>query len=163
MRVMKLSQAGTWDPLLQRYNACTWTNFSSGNKIQRNYKKPKITVCMSSWGKLWTKGQKDQKRPIPTFEEPGAKNRVLGAKAGHCSYPLHTTPPKGWAGHLSHPSGPTPGHTLTLTPYKEPARPPASASKQAREPVACSSSPLLQQAPNKASPELLVWPLINFY
>ena len=35
---------------------------------------------------------------------------------------LHTTSPKEWANHLSHPSGLTPEPTLTLTPYKETAR-----------------------------------------
>ena len=30
--------------------------------------------------------------------------------------------PEGWADHLTHPSGPTPGHTPILIPYKEPAR-----------------------------------------
>ena len=34
---------------------------------------------------------------------------------------LHTTSPKEWANHLSHPSGLTPEPTLTLTPYKETA------------------------------------------
>lgn len=27
-------------------SACTWTNVSSSNKIQRNYKGLKVTVCM---------------------------------------------------------------------------------------------------------------------
>ena len=45
---------------------------------------------------------------------PPRKSRVLS---------MHTTPPKGWADCLSHPSGPTPQHTLTFTPYKEPAPP----------------------------------------
>ena len=54
------------------------------------------------------------KNPTATFEEPGAK-------AGYCPCPLHITPLKGWAKHLSHPSSPTPGHTPTLTPHKEQA------------------------------------------
>ena len=38
-----LSQDWTWDPLLQ----CLYrTNISSNNKLQRNYKRLKITVCM---------------------------------------------------------------------------------------------------------------------
>ena len=64
---------------------------------------------MCSWGKLWTRYKKT-KNPTTTSEE-------LGAKAGYCACPLHTAPPRGWANHLSHPSGPTPGPTPTLTPY----------------------------------------------
>ena len=122
-------------------------------KYKKNYMGLKITVCMCSWGKFWTqKIQKDKKNQLPFLksleQKQGvrSKNRVSGAKTGHCTYPLHTTPPKGWAKHLSHPSGPTPGHTPTLTPYKEQAFPP-SGSKQARESVVCSCSPLLQQGP----------------
>ena len=133
-----LRQARTWDPLLQCCHACTWTNLSSSNKIQRNCMGLKITACMCTWGKFWTKDTKRPKNPTATFEEPGAK-------AGYCACPLHTTPPKGWAKHLCRPSGPTPGHT----PCKEQARPPSPApgSKPAREPVVCSHSPLLQQGP----------------
>ena len=39
-------QAGTWDPLLQRCRACTWTHLSLSNKIQWNYMGLKITVYM---------------------------------------------------------------------------------------------------------------------
>ena len=42
---------------------------------------------------------------------------------------LHSTPPKGWANHVSHPSSLTPGYTPTLTPFKEPTHS-ASGSKQ---------------------------------
>ena len=58
------------------------------------------------------KVQKDQRNPTPTSEEPGAK-------VGYCACPLHTLP-KGWADHLSHPSGLTPGHSPVLTPYRKP-------------------------------------------
>ena len=60
------------------------------------------------------KTQKDQKNPTATSEEPGAK-------AGYCTCPLLTAQLKGWVNHLSYPSGLTPGPTLTLTPYEEPA------------------------------------------
>ena len=33
---------------------------------------------------------------------------MLGAKSGYCTCPLHTTLPKGWANHLSHPTRLTP-------------------------------------------------------
>ena len=68
---------------------------------------------MCSWGKLWTtRYKKTKKNPTATSDE-------LGAKAGYSARPLHSTPPKGWADHLSPPSSPTPGHTPTLTPCKE--------------------------------------------
>ena len=55
----------------------------------------------------------------------------MGAKAGYCACPLYSTPPKGWAKHLSHPSGQTPGHTPTLTPYRNELVPPWGACKGA--------------------------------
>ena len=36
-------------------SACTWTNISLGNKIQRNYKGLKITAYMCSWSEFWTR------------------------------------------------------------------------------------------------------------
>ena len=88
--------------------------------------------------------QKDQKTQLPLLknreEKPGvgSKSRVL------CMSPaLNTT--KGWAEHLSHPSGLAPGHTPTLTPYKEPARP--LLRKWARETVTCFCSLLWSQGP----------------
>ena len=108
---------------------------------------------MCSWGKLWTRYKKT-KNLTATSEE-------LGAKAGHCACPLHSTPPKGWADHLSHTSGPTPGHTPTLTPYKKPARPP-SGSKQGNL-LLVLAPPCCSRGPNKALPEFLVWPPVNFY
>ena len=33
-------------------SACPWTNISSSNRIQRNYKRLKITACLHCWGKL---------------------------------------------------------------------------------------------------------------
>ena len=101
---------------------------------------------MSSWGKLWTTRYKKTKNPTATSEEPGAKAGGRETAQGTAHYPLHSTPPKGRADHLSHASSPTPGHTPTLTPYKEPALP-ASGSEQAGEPVTGSRSPLLQQGP----------------
>ena len=50
-----------------------------------------------------------------------SESLVLGGKAGHCTCPLHSAPPKGWADCPSHPSGLTHRHTPTLTPYKEQA------------------------------------------
>ena len=67
--------------------ACTWTNISSSNKIQRNSKGLNLTACMHSWGKFWTRDTKRPKTHLPTLEEPGAK-----ALCRAC--PLHRTTPK---------------------------------------------------------------------
>ena len=72
-----------------------------------------------------------------------------GAKAGYCTCPLNTLPPKGWAKLLSHTSSLTPEHTSTLTPYKVQA-PPSLQSRQARETVVCSLSPCCSRGPNNA-------------
>ena len=61
---------------------------------------------------------RDQRNQLPLL-----KSREQ--KQGTVHSPPHTTSPKEWADHLSQPSGPTPGHTPTLIPYKEPARPPS--------------------------------------
>ena len=80
--------------------ACTWTDVSLGDKIQRNCKGLKINVYMRSWGKLWTR-YTETRNPSATSEEPGAK-------AGYCACPLHSTSSRRWADHLSHPSSPYP-------------------------------------------------------
>ena len=130
---MGLRQAGTWDPLLQCLHLdtplCKQQNRKKQYGTENNYA---CAVGANSGQKI----QRDQKSQLPLLKG-WSKTRVLGAKAGYCACPLHTTPPKGRAEHLSCPSGLMPGHTLTLTPYKEPAR----------EPVVCSCSPLLQQEP----------------
>ena len=56
------------------------------------------------------KKKKKQKNPSATSEEQGEKT-VWEQKC--C---LHSTPPEGWAKHLSHPSSLTPEHTHALTP-----------------------------------------------
>ena len=68
-----------------------------------------------------TKRPKKKQTPTATSEEPGAKT---GCREQTLCMSLHSTPPKGWAKHLSHPSSLTPGHTPTPTPYKEQAPPP---------------------------------------
>ena len=117
--------------------ACTWTHLSSSNKIQGNCKGLKITVCMRSWGKFWTKDTKQPKNPTATSEEPGAK-------AGYCPCPLHTAPPKGWAKHLSHPSC-RPLDTLLPSPHVRNHPAPPSASEQGH--LFLVSLLLLQQGP----------------
>ena len=129
-------------------SACTWTNVSSSYKIQRNYKGLKITVCMCSWGKLCTTRYK---KTNCHFWGARNKSRGSGAKAGHCACPLHSAPPKGWADHLSHPSGWTPGPT----PIRNQLAPPQGVSEQGKlllvlPPLCCS------RGPNKALPGFLV-------
>ena len=104
------------------------------------------------------KDTKRPKRPNCHFWGAWSKNRVSGVKAGYCICPLHTTPPKGWGKHLSHPSGPTPGHIPTLTPYKKEV--PLGKQRSllfVLAPARCS------RGPNKALTEFPGWPLVNFY
>ena len=94
------------------------------------------------------KVQKNPKNSTATSEESRAK-------AGYPTWPQHTPLPKGWADHLSHPSDPTPGLTLTLAPYKEPACPcPPSLGNKGN---CCSRDP------NEALPEFLVFFLSFFF
>ena len=97
------------------------------------------------------KRYKRPKNPTSTSEEPRAKTGCWEQKQGTEHAPGSQQHLRGGQNeHLSCPSGPTPGHTSTLTPYKEQARHPprpTSASEQAREPIVCSRSPLLQQEP----------------
>ena len=140
--------------LFQERQAGTWTNISSSNKIQRNYKAVKIAMCIHSLDKLWTVGYKKNENPDAISKDPGEK-------AGYCTCTLHTAPPRGWADHLNHPSGPTPGPASPLAPYKAPAHL-LSGSEQGNlllvfDPFCCSKSP------NKTLPEILIWLRINLY
>ena len=94
-------------------------------KIQRNYMGLKITLCMHSWSKFWTK--KIQKRhththththkQLPFLKSWEQKNkRCWEQKQGTGQAPLTLNTTKGWADHISQPSHPTPGHPPTLTP-----------------------------------------------
>ena len=58
--------------------------------------------------------QRDQKNPNCHFWRAWSKNRVLGAKAGYWACPLHSTPPEGWAKHLSHLSSQPPRYSLNV-------------------------------------------------
>ena len=82
-KIHKLNRAETGlgpGTLLQCGSAYIWTHLSSNNKIQRNYVRLKITVCMHSWTNSGQKIQRDWKNPNVSFEDPGAKS---GAKAGY--------------------------------------------------------------------------------
>ena len=70
------------------FSACTWTKISCSNKIQRNYKGLKITVCMLSWGNSGPKDTKT-KSPTATSEKPGAKTGCWEQKQCTLCDPLH--------------------------------------------------------------------------
>ena len=115
--------------------ACTCTNISSSNKIQRNCKRLKITVC------IWVVGVncgQDTKLPLLRSQEQ---------RQSTCTHTLYTHPPKGWAHHLCQPSDPTAGHTPQLTPCKESAHPSGGLSRQGNLlfvllPLCCSRAPI---------------------
>ena len=137
------------------YSACTWTNVFLSNKIQRHYKGLKITVCMSSWGKLWTRYKKKKKNLATISQNPGTK-------PGYCMCPLHITPPKGWANHLSCPSG------LPLDPspifiiYKETSLPLSWEISKGNCYLFLLSA-TATGTPIKLFLVFFVWPFINFY
>ena len=66
--------------------------------------------------------QKKKKKPTTPSEEPIAKAR-------HNPCPPHTSPPKGWEDHLSHPPGPTLGSTPTSPHVRNQFISPQKASK----------------------------------
>ena len=120
---------------------------------------------MHSWGKFWTirykKTKKTQKKNNCHFSRAESRHRVLGAKAGYCTCPLHSTPPKSWAKHLSYPAGLTPGHNPSLTSCKEQTCPPSGSEQENMLLVFPPSCDL--RSPRKALPEFLDWHVINFY
>ena len=139
LRGPSLRQAGTWDPSLQ----CLHQH--KRLLQQQNTKKLNGTKNNCVHGRLGqimdNKIQKDPKNPTAASEEAGAKP---GCWVPRVPPALNTT--EGWADHLSPPSGPTPGHTPTLTLYKEPAHP-ASGSEQGDlllvlAPSCCSRGPV---------------------
>ena len=68
------------------YSTYTWTNISSSNETDRNYKGLQIIAGIRSWGKLWTIGYKKAKKPNCHFWRARSKNRMLGAKTGYCAF-----------------------------------------------------------------------------
>ena len=137
-------------------SACTWTNVSSSNKIQRNYKGLKITVCMCSWGKFWT-SYKETKKPNCHFWRARKKSRVLRMPPAHnTTKGVGKTPkPPLWPDPWTHPYP----HPISGTSSPAPLR--EQASKETCYlfllPPCCSRDS------NKALPEFVVWPLISFY
>ena len=105
--------------------------------------------------------QKDQK-PNCHFWRAGSRNTALGANAGGWAC-LHSTPPKGWANHLSHPSAHPLNTPLPLPCGKNQLIPTPHLGDVAREPLTWFCSPLLYECPRKTFPDLLFWSRINFY
>ena len=73
---------------------------------------------MCNWGKFWTKRFKKTKTTQPNKNNLLAISEKLGAGTVpfvHGVLPALSTT-KGWASYASHPSGPAPGHTPSLTP-----------------------------------------------
>ena len=78
-RTVSVRQAGTPDPLLQ----CS--HLDKPFCKQQNTKKlygTKITVCMCSWGKSWTKRYKKTKKPNCHFWRARSKKRCQEQKQG---------------------------------------------------------------------------------
>ena len=89
---------------------------------QQNTKKlhgTKNNCVHAPWGPI--PDPNDTKRPkTPTATLFRSLEQKQGV--GRKNMPPAHTPPTEWANHLSHPSSLTPGHTSTLTLYKEQAR-----------------------------------------
>ena len=110
---------------------------------------------MCSWGKLWTKRPKS---PTATSEEPGAKAGGQEQKQGTVHAPCTQHHQRG-------------GQSTKATPPAQPLDPPLPSphgrnqlirppfGKQVGKGTCCLFS---VRGPNKALPEFLVWPLINF-
>ena len=125
----KLIQAGTWDPSL---SACTWTNASSINKMQRNYKGLKINCTHAcTVGANYEQDTKRQKPQLPLL-------RSQKQKRGYCTWSMHTAPPREWASH------PWTNPTLTCRRGTS-SLAPSPGWEQAREPATWFRSLLLQQ------------------
>ena len=111
----------------------------------------KTSACICRWGKLWM--TKYKKTKTPTANSEGQKQ---GTANDSCT---HTC--KGWANHLSYPLSPSHWSGPALTSFKAPAYPP-SENKQGH--LFHVFPPLWYNvSPDKALPEFLVWPFINFY
>ena len=125
--------------VLQKEN----TNLSSRMKTKQNK-----TVCMHNQGKFWTKDTKRPQIPTATSEEPGAKIGYfyfVRSKSRVLSLLLALNTSRGVDKPPKPPSGPIPGHTPTLTPFKVQACSP-SGSEQARKTVVFSHPPPLTLA-----------------
>lgn len=77
---------GTWTFC---YNACTWTNISWNDKIQRNYKELKnncVIAGVRSWSKFWQRYKRTKMSKCHSGKSCEQK-QGWGAKAGYCACP----------------------------------------------------------------------------
>ena len=141
-------------------NAYTWKNiFSTKYKLSRT----KNNCVHAQLGQIMNnKIPKDKKAPLALLKS-WAEKQGAGSKSRGLGMPLHSAPTKQWASHPNHPSGWTPGPAPTLTPHKEPAHHLNSGSGQGQLTALVLAAPCCSRGPNKAFPEFLFWPLINFY
>ena len=146
-------------PLTHTQKICK-TSFSVAQSLSRLRPFATLWIVAHQLGQILNKRYKDTnkketKKPKPNlhFWRAWSKSRVLSMLPAHNNI-------KEWAKHLRHPSSQTPGHTSTLTLYKEQAYP-TWRSEQASELVVCS--PTAAGGPNKVLPKLLLWPLVIFF
>ena len=114
---------------------------------QQNTKKlygTKNNSVHAQLGQVMDNKQKDLKKKKNT--KTTATSEEQRAKAEHCPYS------KEWANHRRYPSGPIPGPTSTLTPYKELACP---TSGQSKETCYLLLSPAAAGALRKGLPEFV--------
>ena len=104
------------------------TNISSSNTRQRNSKTLKITACIHSWGKLWTRRYKEIRNPTATPEEWEQKQGARSRSRALRKPSAHTTT-QGWASCLSRPCGPSPRPPPLLTLDEDPVCPWLGANK----------------------------------
>ena len=122
---------------------------------------------MRSWGKFQTKDTKRPKNPTATFEEPGAKTGSWEQKQSTAHAPCTQHHQRG--GQITHlgKSPPTPPAGTLDTPLPSPyirnkLASPLGASKQGNL-LFILAPPCCSRDPNKALPEFLGCPLVNFY
>ena len=124
---------------------CPWSN-----EIQNNYEGWKITACMCSWGKLWTK---DTERP-KSAQSVGNKSRVLSMPPAYNIVGGVSTTPKP-------PLRPDLDHTLTSPHIMNKFIPSLGANRQGN--LLLVLTPCYSRGPSKALLEFLMWTLVNFY
>ena len=125
---MDLSQVGNWDFCCNA--AVPAQNTKKLNRTKNNCVRVQLGQIMNK--KIQQPNKQEAQLLLLESQEQkqGVRERVL-------HMPLDSTPPKGWAKHLNHPSNPTPGHTPLPSPQVRnsqllPRLPP---QEQSREPV----------------------------